>query len=683
MQESETLYDEREYPKLTRPLKVILTFFDRLFDRFYTSRYNPLYRSGTLAVFCLFAALITGLYLIFFYRLGSPFESIAEIQDQVWGARWMRAMHRWVSDAAVVAVAFHVLRLLVQGKTWGPRMLAWVTGVLLTGFMFISAWTGYVMVWDEHGMAMAKMGAKILDLLPIFPESIERSFTGGKPVPASFFFMNLFAHVAVPLGMILVLWLHTSKLARSKWLPERNLTYWLTGIFIVFSILVPAPMLKKADLLMIPGGYPTDLFYNFWMPLVEWTTTAWVFAGSLVFTLVLTSMPWWWRPKNHKKRETLASLVEEKRCEGCAQCYSDCPFDAILMKDRQEEGLSPQFASVNPALCVSCGICSASCSSLAIGPPDRNARDMIRRLKAFCDEHPVPEDKGLVFVCRHSDLAAKTHDEAKNAGWLSYSVECTGTLHSAALTFAAKRFGRTAVAGCPENDCLFREGTTWLSERWQRKRGPELPEAIAQDAVFLFSGSRNEGQPLWQWMRDGSGTAKKTSSPGQWTAGLVATILLLAGIALGSQVVWNQVPEHGAIRIGWRLPGQKIETCRDLSPEELAHRLPHMRRPRECTVTYINYRLKLFVDNVAIVDELVLPPGLKHDRPLDVNYQHNLAPGEYNIRVEFAPDDDLNSNAPRFELTESITISKQRIVLIALSESEHRLKSLHQTPKDF
>lgn len=138
-------------------------------------------------MFCLFAALITGLYLIFFYRLGTPFESIVDIQNQVWGARWMRAMHRWVSDAAVVAVGFHVLRLLVQGKTWGPRMLAWVTGVLLTGFMYISAWTGYVMVWDEHGMAMAQMGAKLLDQLPIFPESIERSFTGGKPVPASFF----------------------------------------------------------------------------------------------------------------------------------------------------------------------------------------------------------------------------------------------------------------------------------------------------------------------------------------------------------------------------------------------------------------------------------------------------------------------------------------------------------------
>ncbi|MCB0385947.1 MAG: hypothetical protein KDD43_11185, partial [Bdellovibrionales bacterium] len=80
--------------------------------------------------------------------------------------------------------------------------------------------------------------------------------------------------------------------------------------------------------------------------------------------------------------------------------------------------------------------------------------------------------------------------------------------------------------------------------------------------------------------------------------------------------------------------------------------------------------------------EVVLPPGLRHDRPLDVSYQHNLTPGEYNIRVVFNPEDGA-AKAPRYELKEKIQIGKQRIVLIALSEAEQRLKSLHQTPKKF
>ena len=44
---------------------------------------------------------------------------------------------------------------------------------------------------------------------------------GDAPVPSQFFFMNLFLHVAIPLGMVCFLWLHTARLARAAWFPER------------------------------------------------------------------------------------------------------------------------------------------------------------------------------------------------------------------------------------------------------------------------------------------------------------------------------------------------------------------------------------------------------------------------------------------------------------------------------
>ncbi len=147
---------------------------------------------------------------------------MAGIQQDVFLGRWIRALHRYVSDAAVVAVMVHVVRLLVQGKTWGPRALAWITGVLLAGMMFVSAVTGFVLVWDEFGQKLAVAGAKMLRLVPIFPEPPDRAFVGDRPVAAPFFFMNLFLHVAVPLGMIGFLWLHTSRLARAAWFPERT-----------------------------------------------------------------------------------------------------------------------------------------------------------------------------------------------------------------------------------------------------------------------------------------------------------------------------------------------------------------------------------------------------------------------------------------------------------------------------
>src|SRR5262245_44115455 len=118
-------------PKGTRWLGRLIAGLDRGFDRVYSSSSNPLHRTGTLASLCLAVALVTGIYLLFVYEIARPYESIAGIQRDIFLGRWIRALHRYVSDAAVVAVLIHVLRLVTQGKTWGPRALAWITGVLL------------------------------------------------------------------------------------------------------------------------------------------------------------------------------------------------------------------------------------------------------------------------------------------------------------------------------------------------------------------------------------------------------------------------------------------------------------------------------------------------------------------------------------------------------------------------
>ncbi len=111
-------------PRGTGWLAAGLAGVDRLFDRVYGSRYNPLYRTGTLAALFLTIALVTGVYLLFVYELGRPYESMRAIQADPLLGRWVRALHRYASDAAVVAVLFHVVRLLVRGKTWGARVLA-------------------------------------------------------------------------------------------------------------------------------------------------------------------------------------------------------------------------------------------------------------------------------------------------------------------------------------------------------------------------------------------------------------------------------------------------------------------------------------------------------------------------------------------------------------------------------
>ena len=126
-----------------------------------------------------------------------------------------------------------------------------------------------VMAWDEQGLAVAAAGARLLDLLPLFSEPISRTFAGGGAVPSSFFFMNLFLHVALPLGLAGLLWLHVSRLARPALLPPRPLLAGWLAFLVVVAVAAPAPLLAPADPLALPGRLRLDLLYTFWVPFAQ------------------------------------------------------------------------------------------------------------------------------------------------------------------------------------------------------------------------------------------------------------------------------------------------------------------------------------------------------------------------------------------------------------------------------
>ncbi len=142
-----------------------LTAADAVGNRVYGWRYNPLYQSGTIVTALLLVLLVTGLWLIFFYRVGAPYASVARITSAPWLGNWVRGVHRYASDAAVIAIAVHAIRMFAQGRSWGPRTLAWTSGVVLLLLTFVSGWTGYVMVWDTFGEVLAREGARLFDMV--------------------------------------------------------------------------------------------------------------------------------------------------------------------------------------------------------------------------------------------------------------------------------------------------------------------------------------------------------------------------------------------------------------------------------------------------------------------------------------------------------------------------------------
>jgi len=662
-------YQRYDYwrPGGTRGLGYLVETLDLAFDRIYSSKYNPLHRTGTLASLCLTIALVTGVYLLFVYEIARPYESMAGIQRDVFLGRWIRALHRYVSDAAVVAVLIHVLRLLVQGKTWGPRALAWITGVMLAGMMFLSAVTGFVLVWDEFGQKLAVAGAKILRLLPLFPEPPDRAFVGDKPVAAPFFFMNLFLHVAVPLGMICFLWLHTSRLARAAWFPERRDVWWTLIGLVALSMLWPAPLPPAADLLTIPGRVSTDWFYGFWLPVAQGSPIAGLGIGGLLAGLVFV-LPWLVRPL--KSRRPPAAFVDPDRCEGCQQCFRDCPYDAIQMVPGKHPEKHPLRADILADLCVSCGLCAGSCASLAIGPEGRTAAHQLASARQLVAGTTDRDKKTLLVSCRNNGgLPARLREHfGKDDSVEYFEVDCAGTLHPGTVSYLGGHFGGTAILGCPAQNCVHREGAVLADLRILAERGPAVPGRIAQLPVHVFHYSTGE----WPEIVAALDGLARPPSTGQGSllgrvlrTGMAAgfSALLLGGLALGSGWPQGAESDHALLRLGWRLAGQVKEQCHDLTAEELARRPVHMRKPRECVSEVLSYDLRATVDGRVVAEKLVRSPGLRADRPLSVEEDLRITPGDHEVSVTFTPH-TAAAVGKTLSLERKIHFDRGRVVLI-------------------
>ena len=55
---------------------------------------------------------------------GAVVASVARIENEIFLGTWVRSLHRLSADLAMVAVIVHILRKLLQGHTYGPRVLA-------------------------------------------------------------------------------------------------------------------------------------------------------------------------------------------------------------------------------------------------------------------------------------------------------------------------------------------------------------------------------------------------------------------------------------------------------------------------------------------------------------------------------------------------------------------------------
>lgn len=147
---------------------------------------------------------------------------------------------------------------------------------------------------------------------------------------------------------------------------------------------------------------------------------------------------------------------------------------------------------------------------------------------------------------------------------------------------------------------------------------------------------------------------------------VLVTVLATLGIGAASRAPFTpKDADQTLLRLSWRLRGEKLESCRQRSEEELAKLPVHMRTPQECVSQLLSYRLIVRTDGSTADTLRFVPAGAKADRPIFVLHDVELSPGTHDIQVEFAAENSRKHAALRYR--GRVDLRRGQIALLTLS----------------
>lgn len=473
---------------------------EQWFDRVFGPTWNPLHQLGALGWFFYWIVVASGIYLFIFFDTGihAAYDSVEYITHVQWyAAGVMRSFHRYASDALVVMMMVHLVREFCMDRYHGPRFFAWITGVPILWFVYASGITGYWLVWDKLAQYVAIATTEWLDALPIFGESIARNFVHPDTLSGRFFTLMVFIHIAVPLILLFIMWVHIQRHALPRVNPPVGLAAGTMVMLLVLSLAHPALSQGSADLAAVPAVVALDWFYLPAYPLFDRIPGIVLWAAFGAATVLLLTAPWLpWR-----KRPAVA-VVDLDNCNGCARCVADCPFSAIVMGPRTDGKPYTHEAVVDAALCTACGICTGACptatpfrraSALIPGIdlpqlPVRELREQTLAAAALL----AGESRTIVFGCR----AGADIEHLQGPGVVTLRLPCIAALPPAFLDFVLTRGHADGVllTGCQEGDCFNRHGIRWTELRLAAKRDPHLRARVPRARIArCWAGVAREG----------------------------------------------------------------------------------------------------------------------------------------------------------------------------------------------
>ena len=129
-------------------------------------------------------------------------------------------------------------------------------------------------------------------------------------------------------------------------------------------------------------------------------------------------------------------------------------------------------------------------------------------------------------------------------------------------------------------------------------------------------------------------------------------------------------PEESMITLALSHAGKPVHECVKRSQEEMAKLPPNMRLLEDCPRERSPVKIEVLMDDIAVIDHIVDPPGLYKDQGVDIYHSVKVPMGEH--RLEIRMNDSVRVDGPTHHYEQSVSLAPAQLLVIQFNNAQNQ-----------
>ena len=146
-----------------------------------TVRWTHTFGLGGSSLILWIVLVFTGILMLLVYQPvpDVAWDSVQTLDDAVRFGPLVRGAHYWSANLLIAVVLLHIARVVLTGGYHRPRRLNWAVGSGLLLLVLSSAFTGYLLPWDQRAYWAVTISTGMLSYVPVIGDALQRVVRGG------------------------------------------------------------------------------------------------------------------------------------------------------------------------------------------------------------------------------------------------------------------------------------------------------------------------------------------------------------------------------------------------------------------------------------------------------------------------------------------------------------------------